>query len=164
MAKKKFIISESAVRRWQKLATIKPITEMYGMSHDKPMEEEAEMYEEEEAEMAAEEPPMDMPEPEMDAEAPAAAEGAEDMARSVIMAVADALGVEIDIDGGEEAPMEEPEEEVMQEDALEEETLEEMDHAEDTLEEIEMIDETELTEAVMKRVLGRLKEMTSKKK
>ena len=75
MAKKKFIISESAVRRWQKLATIKPITEMYGMSHDKPMEEEAEMYEEEEAEMAAEEPPMDMPEPEMDAEAPAAAEG-----------------------------------------------------------------------------------------
>ena len=118
MAKKKFIISESAVRRWQKLATIKPITEMYGLSHDKPMEEEAEMYEEEEAEMAAEEPPMDMPEPEMDAEAPAA-EGAEDMARSVIMAVADALGVEIDIDGGEEAPMEEPpmeepEEEVME--------------------------------------------------
>ena len=164
MAKKKFIISESAVRRWQKLATIKPITEMYGMSHDKPMEEEAEMYEEEEAEMAAEEPPMDIPEPEMDAEAPAAAEGAEDMARSVIMAVADALGVEIDIDGGEEAPMEEPPMEEPEEEVMEGDALEEMDHAEETLEEVEMIDEEELTEAVMKRVLGRLKQMTSKKK
>ena len=82
------------------------------------------------------------------------------------MAVADALGVDIDIDGGEEEAAEmdmepemEPEEEVMEED-----TLEEMDHAEETLEEVEMIDEEELTEAVMKRVLGRLKQMTSKKK
>ena len=172
MAKKKYIISESAVRRFQKLATISPITEMYGMSHDKPMEEEAEMYEEEEPPMdepPMDEPPMDEPpmdEPPMDAEGPAPGGDAEEMARNVIMAVADALGVDIDIDGGEEEAAEmdmepemEPEEEVMEED-----TLEEMDHAEDTLEEVEVIDEDALTEAVMKRVLGRLKEMTSKSK
>lgn len=170
MAKKKYILSESAVRRMQKLAMVKPITEMYGMKYEEPMEKPMEeayddvMEEEEEevamdaAELPMEEPPMDMPEPEMDA--PAGGD-AEEMARNVIMAVADALGVEIDIDGGEEEapememePEMEPEEEVMQEEAIEEETLEE----------VEVIDEDALTEAVMKRVLGRLKEMTSKSK
>mgnify|MGYP003151914322 CR=1 FL=1 len=187
---KKYILSESAVRRFQKLAKVKPINEMYGMKHDDAMEEAydlpmEEAEEEAEVEMDVEAPPMDEPpmdEPEMDE--PAGADAAEDMARNVIMAVADALGVEIDIDAGEaadEPAMDEPEEEVMEEEVVEEEALEEMAHADaveemahadtvkemdhgDTLEEVEMIDEDALTEAVMKRVLGRLKEMTAKSK
>ncbi len=187
MAKKKYILSESAVRRFQKLAKVKPINEMYGMKHDDAMEEayDAPMEEAEEdameegsyktpmeeaeedaeVEMDIEEPVMD--EPAMDE--PAGDAAAEEMARNVIMAVADALGVDIDIDGAEEAPMDAPAmdepapEEVMEEEVVEEEALEEMDHA-DTLEEVEMIDEEALTEAVMKRVLGRLKEMTAESK
>ena len=187
MAKKKYILSESAVRRFQKLAKVKPINEMYGAKHDEPMEEayDAPMEEAEEdameegsyktpmeeaeedaeVEMDIEEPVMD--EPAMDE--PAGDAAAEEMARNVIMAVADALGVDIDIDGAEEAPMDAPAmdepapEEVMEEEVVEEEALEEMDHG-DTLEEVEMIDEEALTEAVMKRVLGRLKEMTAESK
>lgn len=169
MAKNKYIISESVVRRFQKLATINSVNEAYGMKHmeeDEHLEEMAHEMEEgahemEEAAHEMEEAEMDMPEPE---EAPAAEAGAEDMARAVIQAVADALGVEVDIDAGEEEAemdMEEPVEMDMEE-PVEMDAEEEVMQEEETLEEVEVIDEDALTEAVMKRVLSRLKGMTSK--
>ena len=174
MAKKKYILSESAVRRFQKLALVKPINE-FGMSPAYNRAEE--MYEQDDDEDVedfdvtppdapmgdvvadVEEPVMDEPDLE-----PEVADGAEEMARTVIQAVADALGVDIDIEGAEGAE-EVPGEEVPGEEVEEVpgEVLDE-DEVVTALDEVDIIDEEELTEAVMKRVVERLKGMASKSK
>ena len=131
MSKK--LLSEAQMRRFAKLANINPINETYNMhARDEEMNEEVV---EEVAMDAEEEAPA-----EMDAEIEDEAgeddlSGREEMARDVIAAVADALNIEVDIDGGEEemkmddepmadepmadAPMAD-EEELMEEDELSE--------------------------------------------
>ena len=165
MANKKYIISESAVRRFQKLALVKPINEL-GMpeayNRDEGMYEQNDVEDVEgvedvdvapvgDVDVDVEEPVMDEPDLE-----PEVAGGAEEMARTVIQAVADALGVDIDIEGAEgveEFPGEEVEE-------FPGEEIEE----DEVIDEVDMIDEEELTEAVMKRVVKRLKSMAAKSK
>jgi len=156
MAKKKYILSESAVRRFQKLALVKPINE-FGMSPAYNREEE--MYEQDDDEDVED---VDMAPP----DAPMGDVGAEEMARTVIQAVADALGVDIDIEGaegGEELPGEElPGEELPGEEFPGEEFPGDEVEEDEVIDEVNVIDEEELTEAVMKRVVKRLKGMAAK--
>jgi hypothetical protein len=110
MSKK--ILSEAQVRRFQTLATIRPLNEMGGYPAEEA--EESPIVEEEEMEMGAEEAP------EMDADIPEEAEEAEEAdveldeelvqkfvdAVATIQQVADALGGEEMEMGAEEEPME----------------------------------------------------------
>jgi len=171
MANKKYIISESAVRRFQKLALVKPINEL-GMpeayNRDEGMYEQNDVEDVEgvedvdvapvgDVDVDVEEPVMDEPDLE-----PEVAGGAEEMARTVIQAVADALGVDIDIEGAEGVEDVEGVEEFPGEE-VEEFPGEEIEEDE-VIDEVDMIDEEELTEAVMKRVVKRLKSMAAKSK
>jgi len=174
MANKKYIISESAVRRFQKLALVKPINEL-GMpeayNRDEGMYEQNDVEDVEgvedvdvapvgDVDVDVEEPVMDEPDLE-----PEVAGGAEEMARTVIQAVADALGVDIDIEGAEGAEGVEDVEGVEEfpGEEVEEFPGEEIEEDE-VIDEVDMIDEEELTEAVMKRVVERLKGMAAKSK
>ena len=173
MAKK--ILSEAQVRRFAKLANLSPINEMTSM------------YEEEE-EVGMEDPMADVEgdvemeaDPEMDAEMdaemeePVADEGGdlaarEQMVQDVVMAVADALDVEVAIEGGEaeaevadlEEPVGEPEGEVAGEleDAAADELGAEEELGDEILEALRGINyvpgKKEIVNEVAKRVAKRL--------
>ena len=155
MSKK--LLSEAQVRRFQALATIKPLVEM-DHSYKKDDHNES-LYEEEAEEMDAA-PEMDADEPEMDeADVEMDEELVEKFMDAVgtIQQVADALGgddMEMDMGGEEEAPMEldaGDEEEPADED--EEEMLEE------SLRGINYVpSQKEIVKTVAKRVAKRLQE------
>jgi len=175
MAKKK-LLSEKQVRRFMGLAGINPLNEMAhgykrdeeemeeGM-HSKPEEEmEEAMHSKPEEQMQEEEAMDDMPEEEpKELEGPVGGEAdKEEMAADVIKAVADALGVEIDIDmddKGEEMDMED-------EDPMDD--MPDMDDEEDDMDDEELMKEMsevgiELTEdeivnEVARRVARRIVE------
>jgi hypothetical protein len=170
MAKKK-LLSEKQVRRFMGLAGIKPLNEMaHGYKRDEEEMEEAmhSNLEEEEAmdDMPEEEPMGDMPEEEpKELEGPVGGEAdKEEMAADVIKAVADALGVEIDIDmddKGEEMEMDMEDEKPMDD-------MPDMDDEEDDMDDEELMKEMsdvgiELTEdeivnEVARRVARRIVE------
>ena len=113
MSKK--LLSEAQVRRFQALATIKPINEM---AYNEEEQVEETYNEEQEPEMDADEPEMDADEPEMDeADVEMDEELVEKFMDAVgtIQQVADALGGEVggddmdldmDMGGADEAPLE----------------------------------------------------------
>ena len=169
MAKGKALLTEGEVRKFMKFANIPHLAdnflkegsymeeETYEEGMAPPMEEEEEMPVEE---PVAEEPPADM---EMDAEEPAEEEGGmEARAKQVLgdlAALLSDLGVPASVDGDEEEmemdaemPAEEPAD--MDMPAGEEEVLGEMG----------VYDEEALAEAVLKRVMGRVKGLTEAKK
>ena len=166
MSNKKTALTESQVRRWGKLAAIgKPITENW---IDTLIEEEEEG--EEEMAMDAEEAPGE--EMAMDAEeAPAGdmEDKVEDIVAAVVDAIADVTNVDISMDADAEAPeaedaegddeaepaMREP---AMREPAMRDEEDEPGMRDKKYMEglELDVIDDEELTEAVLKRVVERL--------
>ena len=167
MAKGKALLTEGEVRKFMKFANIPHLADNFlkegsymeeeGMTP--PMEEEEEMPVEE---PVAEEPPADM---DMDAEEPAEEEGGmEARAKQVLgdlAALLSDLGVPASVDGdeadmemGAEMPAEEPAD--MDMPAGEEE--------EEVLAELGVYDEEALAEAVLKRVMGRVKGLTEAKK
>jgi hypothetical protein len=171
MSNKKTVLTESQVRRWGKLAAIgKPLTENW---LDTLIEEEEEG--EEEMAMDAEEAPAD--EMAMDAEeAPAGdmEDKVEDIVAAVVDAIADVTDVDISMDADAEAPeaedaegddeaepaMREPamREPAMREPAMRDEEDEPGMRDKKYMEglELDVIDDEELTEAVLKRVVERL--------
>ena len=161
MSNKKTVLTESQVRRWGKLAAIgKPITENW---LDTLIEEEEEG--EEEMAMDAEEAPAD--EMAMDAEeAPAGdmEDKVEDIVAAVVDAIADVTDVDISMDADAEAPEAEDAEgddeaePAMREPAMRDEEDEPGMRDKKYMEglELDVIDDEELTEAVLKRVVERL--------
>ena len=165
MSKKKTVLNESQVRRWGKLAAIrKPLTENWLDSITE--EEEGE----EEVEMDAEEAPAEEAPAE---EAPAGdmEDKVEDIVSAVVDAIADVTDVDISMDaGGEEAGEEEMEMDdeeaamrdpamrdkmpAMRDDDEDEPGMRDKKHMEGL--DLEVIDDEELTEAVLKRVVERL--------
>ena len=173
MSKKKTVLNEMQVRRWGKLAAIgKPLTENW---LDPLVEEE----DEEGMEMDAEEAPAEEAPAE---EAPAGdmEDKVEDIVSAVVDAIADVTDVDISMDaGGEEAAEEAGEEEVemdaeeepgMRDPAMRDPAMrDKMPAMRDDDEEpgmrdkrpmegldLEVIDDEELTEAVLNRVVERL--------
>lgn len=151
MSKK--ILNEAQIRRWGKLASIgKPLTENW---LDHLTEEDEELAAEEPA--AEEEAPLEEPAGEEPAaeEAPEADAGMEDKVEDIVSAVVDAIAdvtdVDISMDAGDEEPAaeEEPAEEEEEVPAMRDEMHEESLN-------LEVIDDEELTEAVLKRVVERL--------
>lgn len=159
MAKGKALLTEGEVRKFMKFANIPHLADnfvkegMYEGDMAPPMEEEEEMPVEE---PVAEEPPADM---EMDAEEPAEEEGGmEARAKQVLgdlAALLSDLGVPASVDG-DEADMEMDAEMPVEEPAAEEE--------EAVLAELGVYDEEALAEAVLKRVVGRVKGLTEANK
>jgi hypothetical protein len=158
MAKGKALLTEGEVRKFMKFANIPHLADnfvkegMYEGDMAPPMEEEEEMPVEE---PVAEEPPVDMDMPE---EEPAEEGGMEARAKQVLgdlAALLSDLGVPASVDG-DEADMEMPEEEPVEEPAAEEE--------EAVLAELGVYDEEALAEAVLKRVVGRVKGLTEANK
>ena len=146
MSKK--ILNEAQIRRWGKLASIgKPLTENW---LDHLTEEDEELAAEEPA--AEEEAPLEEPAAE---EAPGADAGMEDKVEDIVSAVVDAIAdvtdVDISMDAGDEEPAaeEEPAEEEEEVPAMRDEMHEESLN-------LEVVDDEELTEAVLKRVVERL--------
>ena len=161
MSNKKTVLTESQVRRWGKLAAIgKPLTENW---LDTLIEEEEEG--EEEMAMDAEEAPAD--EMAMDAEeAPAGdmEDKVEDIVAAVVDAIADVTDVDISMDADADAPEAEDAEgddeaePAMREPAMRDEEDEPGMRDKKYMEglELDVIDDEELTEAVLKRVVERL--------
>lgn len=162
MAKGKALLTEGEVRKFMKFANIPHLADnflkegsyteeegMYEGDMAPPMEEEDEMP-------VAEEPPADMDMPE---EEPAEeAGGMEERAKQVLgdlAALLSDLGVPASVDG-DEAEMEMDAEMPAEEPAAEEE--------EAVLGEMGVYDEEALAEAVLKRVVGRVKGLTEAKK
>ena len=154
MSNKKTVLTESQVRRWGKLAAIgKPITENW---LDTLIEEEEEG--EEEMAMDAEEAPAGDMEDKV-----------EDIVAAVVDAIADVTDVDISMDADADAPeaedaegddeaepaMREP---AMREPAMRDEEDEPGMRDKKYMEglELDVIDDEELTEAVLKRVVERL--------
>lgn len=149
MSNKKTILNEAAIRRWGKLAAIgKPLTENW-----------LDALTEEDEELAAEEEPAgeEMPGEEM----PAAEEGGEgeivDRVEDIVSAVVQAISDEvpeanISMEAGEEGEEPAAEEAPAEEAPAEEEVPANRD--EDLG--LDIIDDDELTEAVLKRVVERL--------
>ena len=171
MSKKKTVLNEMQVRRWGKLAAIrKPLTENWLDTLVEEEDEEGMDAEEAPAEEApAEEAPAE--------EAPAGdmEDKVEDIVSAVVDAIADVTDVDISMDaGGEEAGEEEmemdDEEAAMRDPAMRDPAMRDDDPAmRDDDEEpgmrdkkhmegldLEVIDDEELTEAVLKRVVERL--------
>jgi len=159
MSKKK-LLEESTVRKFMKFANLGHLAESFV---DEAMYED-DMEADELPPEAGEEPEMDMEEPMEEPEA-----GNEELLARVVQAVADELGVEAEVEGaGAEEPemepeMEEPEmEPEMEEPEMEEpeEEIMEMDHAKHEDDEdadiMEVIDEEEVIEEVMRRVIARV--------
>ena len=154
MSNKKTILNEAAIRRWGKLAAIgKPLTENW-----------LDALTEEDEELAAEEEPAgeEMPGEEM----PAAEEGGEgeivdrveDIVSAVVQAISDEvpeanISMEAGEEGEEPAAEEAPAEEAPAEEAPAEEEVP-ANRDEDLG--LDIIDDDELTEAVLKRVVERL--------
>ena len=116
MAKK--LLNESTIRRFQRLANMKPINEMYHKRDDEMMEAEEE---EMDMDMGAEEAPMD--DMEMDAEEPAEMDGDLELTDEEAQAIID-LGEKLkSAMGGEEdmgdMDMEDDEEDMGEEDIME---------------------------------------------
>jgi hypothetical protein len=105
MARKK-LLSEGEVRQFMKLANLGPLSENYFTNN--PLEEQLPPEEDEmEMDMGAEEAPVDdlPPEDEVpmgDEEGLEGAEPNEAVLARVVQAVADELGVEVDVEGGAE--------------------------------------------------------------
>jgi len=164
MSNKKTILNEAAIRRWGKLAAIgKPLTENW-----------LDALTEEDEELAAEEEPAgeEMPGEEMPGEEmPAAEEGGEgeivdrveDIVSAVVQAISDEvpeanISMEAGEEGEEPAAEEAPAEEAPAEEAPAEEAPAEEEVPANRDEDLglDIIDDDELTEAVLKRVVERL--------
>ena len=173
MTKKK-LLNETTIRRWGKLANIGPLTENFLEEEETLAEEEGE----EELEMDAEEGGDDMEaaddaggeaSPEMEAQV-------EDIVSAVVDALAQETGVDIEMEAGgdddadegddEEAMMRDPmmrdkepmmrdKEAMMRDKDDEEAAMRDPMMREESLD-IEVIDDEQLTEAVLKRVVERL--------
>lgn len=162
------LLNEDTIRRMMKLANTEVLAENF-MDRTVPIEEEEEAELGEEP--AAEAEPMmgaDAAEPEagMGAEAEVDEEVVEDIVSAVVSAISDVTGVEASVEagaeGGEMAMGDEPaaEEAPMEEPAAEEDEAAMRDYAanRDDDEEltVEVVDDEDLTEAVLKRVVERL--------
>ena len=151
MSKKK-LLEESTVRKFMKFANLGHLAESFV---DEAMYED-DMEADELPPEAGEEPEMmDMEEPMEEPEA-----GNEELLARVVQAVADELGVEAEVEGaGAEEPEMEPEMEEPEMEEPEEEIME-MDHAKHEDDEdadiMEVIDEEEVIEEVMRRVIARV--------
>jgi len=152
MSKKKTVLNESQVRRWGKLAAIrKPLTENWLDTITEEGEEEMEMGAEEAP--AEEAPAEEAPAEEAPAEEAPAGEmedKVEDIVSAVVDAIADVTDVDISMDAGDEAAAEEPAAEEEEEPAA----MRDGKHMEGL--NLEVIDDEELTEAVLQRVVERL--------
>jgi hypothetical protein len=165
MAKGKALLTEGEVRKFMKFANIPHLADNF-LKEGSYMEEETyeegmapQMEEEEEMpveEPVAEEPPVDMG---MDAEEPAEEEGGmEARAKQVLgdlAALLSDLGVPASVDGDEEE---------MEMDAEEPADMDMPAGEEEVLGEMGVYDEEALAEAVLKRVMGRVKGLTEAKK
>ena len=164
------LLKEDTIRRFMKLANTQVLAENF-MDRTVALEEE-EMEPGEEMKMGGEEPAMDMEAGEegaMDApagEADVDEEVVEDIVSAVVDAISNVTGVEASVEAGAEAAaepaMDAPAEEAGEEmgDAGDEEEAAMRDYAanRDDDEEltVEVVDDEELTEAVLRRVVERL--------
>ena len=178
MAKK--LLNENTIRRFMKLADMNRLSENFigGLDDDDSVEEgmgEA-VYARDDEELGAELPPEEVPEEELDVpvEEEVPEEGREELARKAIEAVAAALDIEVEIEGGgaeeefpaeelpaEELPAEElPEEEPvpLEEDCPDEEEEELMEKVLKGLDEagIEIVDDNHLKESLIKKITARV--------
>jgi hypothetical protein len=164
------LLNEDTIRRMMKLANTGVLVENF-MDRTVALAEEDEdelAGEEPAAEFGAEEAPMGEPAPEgeLGPEAPVDEEVVEDIVSAVVAAISDVTGVEASVEAapedGAEAPMEEPaaEEAPMEDPAAEEEAVAGRDYPanreDDEDLKVEVVDDDELTEAVLRRVVERL--------
>ena len=171
MTKKKTLVSESVIRRWGKLADMPALTENWLDTISE--EEELEEAEEEMEMKMDDEPGSEAPaEMEMDAEAsPEEEQAVERIVSAVVDAISDETGVDIEVEGeaGEDGleadapaePAAEEDAEMDMEDPAGRDRAPAMrNHAamnrKDEDLNIDVIDDEELTEAVLKRVVERL--------
>tara|TARA_R110000824_G_scaffold7271_4_gene32849 strand:+ start:9168 stop:9710 length:543 start_codon:yes stop_codon:yes gene_type:complete len=171
MAKK--LLNENTIRRFMKLADMNRLSENFisEMEEEDPVEEAMGgaylgARDEEELDVPVEEEVPDDTDLDVSVEEEVPEEGREELARKAVEAVAVALDVEIEIEGGggEELPAEEgelappeeelapPEEELAPpEEDLMEKVLKTLDEAD-----IEIVDDVQLKEALIKRVVARV--------
>lgn len=162
---KKTLINENVIRRWGKLANMAPLTENYLDTIDE--EEELEMDAVELPAADGEEEIVDA-EMELPGEPAAEVEMSEEEAEVLVQAIADAVsqvtGVEVDVESEEEA-------EALADDGADLEAAGEdlealadeeagmgdaaYNRTDETID-LEVVDDEELTEAVLKRVVERL--------
>lgn len=173
MTKNKELLNERTIRRWGKLANIAPLTENFLDEEETLAEEEGEedMADEagEEMEMGADDAGGEEPSPAVEAQV-------EDIVAAVVDALAQETGVDIEMDAGggdddaevemdsddddDDAMMrdEDPmmrDKAAMMRDKDEEAAMRDPMMREESLD-IEVIDDEQLTEAVLKRVVERL--------
>ena len=167
MTKKKELLNERTIRRWGKLANIAPLTENFLDEEENLAEEEGEedMADEagEEMEMGADDAGGEEPSPAVEAQV-------EDIVAAVVDALAQETGVDIEMDAGggdDDAEVEMDDDDDDDDDAMmrdkdpmmrdkdEEAAMRDPMMREESLD-IEVIDDEQLTEAVLKRVVERL--------
>ena len=168
MTKKK-LLNETTIRRWGKLANIGPLTENFLEEEETLAEEEGE--EEMDMAMDAEEGGDDMEAADDKEASPEMEAQVEDIVSAVVDALAQETGVDIEMEAGgdddadegddEEAmmrdkePMMRDKEAMMRDKDDEEAAMRDPMMREESLD-IEVIDDEQLTEAVLKRVVERL--------
>ena len=160
MTKKK-LLNETTIRRWGKLANIAPLTENFLDEVEEETLAEEEGEEEMDMEMDAEEGGDDMEAADDKEASPEMEAQVEDIVSAVVDALAQETGVDIEMDagGGDDAEVEmgddDDDEEAMMRDKDPMMRDKEAMMREESLD-IEVIDDEQLTEAVLKRVVERL--------
>ena len=168
MTKKK-LLNETTIRRWGKLANIAPLTENFLDEVEEETLAEEEGEEEMDMEMDAEEGGDDMEAADDKEASPEMEAQVEDIVSAVVDALAQETGVDIEMEAGgdddadegddEEAMMRDKDpmmrDKAMMRDKDEEAAMRDPMMREESLD-IEVIDDEQLTEAVLKRVVERL--------
>ena len=155
MTKKKTLISESVIRRWGKLAAMPALTENWLTEQEEEMEMDAEMDMEDDGEEV--EVDMDM---EVEEDAPALdldAEQVEVLVQGIADKLSELTGEEVDVEADEEVDMDiemdAEVEDLADDDAAMRDAA--YNRKDETLD-VEVIDDEDLTEAVLSRVVERL--------
>ena len=155
MTKKKTLISENVIRRWGKLAAMPALTENWLTEQEEEMEMDAEMDMDDDGEEV--EMDMDM---EVEEGAPALdldAEQVEVLVQGIADKLSELTGEEVDVEADEEVDMDiEMDAEV---EDLADDDAAMRDHAynrKDEILDVDVIDDEDLTEAVLSRVVERL--------
>ena len=155
MTKKK-LLNETTIRRWGKLANIAPLTENFLDEVEEETLAEEEGEEEMDMEMDAEEGGDDMEAADDKEASPEMEAQVEDIVSAVVDALAQETGVDIEMEaGGDDDADEGDDEEAMMRDKDPMMRDKEAMMREESLD-IEVIDDEQLTEAVLKRVVERL--------
>lgn len=159
MTKKKTLISESVIRRWGKLAAMPALTENWLTEQEEEMEMDAEMDVEDDGEEVEVDMDMDMEAEEGAPRLDLSAEQVEVLVQGIADTLSELTGEEVDVEADEEVDMDMDMEMDAEVEDLADDDAAMRDAAynrkDETLD-VEVIDDEDLTEAVLSRVVERL--------